>query len=336
MFSLIKIIFSLVPVFTFLLVLVLMDSFKLVKQKEVFISILAGCIAALFAMVINSSILLMFNVERTIFTRYIAPVIEEVIKASYIFFLIHRHKTGFLVDSAIHGFSIGAGFAFIENIYYLNSIPSMNLLLWIIRGFGTAVMHGGTTAIFAIITKAMVDRKKDTRSPLIMPGIILAIFIHGLFNHFLLPPAITTMIQLALLPAMMLAIFRFSEKKMREWMDLSLDTDVQMISFIEEGGFSQTIAGKYLQTLKKHFTGEVVADMFCLLRLHLELSCQAKGILLRKEMGFPVSNDPEISEKLTELAYLQKNIGKTGRLAISPILRNNPRDLWEIQLLQNF
>ena len=32
--------------------------------------------------------------------------------------LVHRHRVGFLVDGAILGFAVGAGFAVVENLYY--------------------------------------------------------------------------------------------------------------------------------------------------------------------------------------------------------------------------
>ena len=49
-----------------------------------------------------------------------------------------------MIDAAIYGFAVGAGFAFIENIYYLHSLEHHKIVVWIIRGLGTAVMHGGT------------------------------------------------------------------------------------------------------------------------------------------------------------------------------------------------
>ncbi len=69
---------------------------------------------------------------------------------------------GFRVDSAIHGFAIGAGFAVVENIYYLLVLTDPNPLLWFIRGFGTAMMHSATIAVFAIMAKTNADRRSST------------------------------------------------------------------------------------------------------------------------------------------------------------------------------
>ena len=42
---------------------------------------------------------------------------------------------------------------------------------------------------------------------------------------------------------------------------------------------------------------------------------------------------PDVPEKLAEIAYLEKSIGRTGRLAIKPFLRRGRRDVWEGRLL---
>ena len=75
---------------------------------------------------------------------------------------------------------------------------------------------------------------------------------------------------------------------------------------------------------------EILADMLCYLRTHLELAVRAKGILMMKGAGFRMSEDEAITERFTELEFLEKSIGKTGRLALAPILHTTTRDLWQI------
>jgi len=73
--------------------------------------------------------------------------------------------------------------------------------------------------------------------------------------------------------------------------------------------------------------------MLCLLRLHLELSIGAKGLLLMREAGFRVGADPEVKEKFAELRYLEWSIGKTGKLTIEPFLHMSTRHLWQLYVL---
>ena len=73
--------------------------------------------------------------------------------------------------------------------------------------------------------------------------------------------------------------------------------------------------------------------MLCLLRLRLELSICAKGMLLLKKAGIPPAPDPEVGEKFVELEFLERAIGKTALAALNPILSFSDRDLWQHHML---
>ncbi|HCY75792.1 MAG TPA: hypothetical protein DHV28_07705 [Ignavibacteriales bacterium] len=329
----IKILISLLPVFIFLLILIYLDSYKLVKITNVILLIFVGFVAAILSYVINDFLLANLSVEVTTYARYIAPVIEEILKASFIIYTIRKKKIGFMVDAAIYGFAIGAGFAFIENIYYLNVIESSNIFLWIIRGFGTAVMHGGTTAIFSILTKNFFDRSNKTKFKYYLPGLVAVILIHSFFNHLLLPAITITVLQLIFLPLLIIFTFNKSEQALKDWMEIGLNNDVQILEQIDNGIFSESHAGQYLLSLQSRYSGTILADMLCLIKIHSELSIRAKGVILMRKVGLPVIIEDEVKEKLEELRYLEKSIGPTGRLAIAPIFNISTKDLWQLYML---
>ncbi len=335
MSDIVKIAVSLIPVFAFLVALVVLDSFKLVKLRSILQAILVGCGVAGLCLVLNRWGL-RESASSQSYSRYMAPAIEEVLKAGFVIFLIMRKRIGFMVDAAIVGFAVGAGFAFLENIYYLRSIEDSNLLLWIVRGLGTAVMHGGTTAAFAVLSQGLVERgfgRQVGSSGVFLPGLAVAIGIHSIFNHFVLPPVANTVAQMLVLPGVLALIFNRSEKALRDWLEVGLDTDVRILDDITTGTISKTKPGQYLESLRSGFPGEVVADMLCVLRIHLELAARAKGILLMREAGFAVPLDPETKERLAELRFLEKSIGTTGRLALAPILHGTSRDLWQLYVV---
>src|SRR5262249_43635130 len=91
--------------------------------------------------------------------------------------------------------------------------------------------------------------------------------------------------------------------------------------------------GRYLHELKEKFAGPVVADLLCYVRLHTELALRAKGMLMMRESGFETPVDEATREKLSELDYLEKSIGRTGRLAIHPMLQMSRRELWQLYML---
>ncbi|MGB5347592.1 MAG: PrsW family glutamic-type intramembrane protease, partial [Woeseia sp.] len=137
---------GLLPVLLFLFVLRYLDSYKLVSLRTVNSVILAGCLTPIAAYFLNGLVLSTFEMPLPVFSRYVAPLTEELLKAIVVVYLFKANKIGFLVDSAILGFAVGAGFAVIENIYYLYLSINLNTGVWIVRGFGTAIMHGGVTA----------------------------------------------------------------------------------------------------------------------------------------------------------------------------------------------
>ncbi len=321
---------ALLPVAAFLAVLVVLDSYKLVRLRAVVGVVLAGMLAAGAAYAVNAALLP--HVEFATYTRYVAPLIEEALKALVIAALIRTHRIGFLVDAAIFGFAVGTGFAMVENLDYLALKPSSALGTWVVRGFGTALMHGGATASFAVLALAMLERGGGWWRAL-LPGYALAVLLHSAFNHFLVWPLQATLGIVFVLPLVLWAVFARSDAALGEWLGRGFDADAEMLELINSGRLADSPIGRYLHELKARFHGPVVADMLCYLRLHTELALRAKGVLLARENGFDVPPDEATREKLAELGYLEKSVGRTGLLALHPVLRVSRRDLWQLYLL---
>ncbi len=324
---------GLIPVLLFITGLVFLDSFKLVTLRATVGAILVGCIVAGILLPVHTYLINSLSISVTSFSRYIAPLSEEIGKALFIIYLIRTQKVGFMVDAAIFGFAVGAGFALFENMYYLLTLAESNPLVWIIRGCGTAVMHGGTTGIFAIVTKTLSDRYTSKNIVPILPGLVIAVLIHSLFNHFIISPVYIAILTLLVLPVLFVYIYHKSEEATRTWLGYGLDKDVELLRMITAGNISETRIGQYLKTLQEKFPGIIVADMLNYLRIYLELSVRAKGLLIMQETGYRAPVDPEIKERFQELKFLEKSIGKTGKRALYPFLNLSNRDLWQLYMI---
>ncbi|MGE5178103.1 MAG: PrsW family glutamic-type intramembrane protease [Bacteroidota bacterium] len=321
------------PVLLFLAALLLLDSWKLVTRRAVLRSIAWGMAAAAIAFALNAALLTWARLDPLVLKRYAAPIVEESLKAALLVGMIRGGRVGFLVDAAIHGFAAGTGFALVENAYYAGSGAS-GLALWIVRGLGTAVMHGSATAIAGILAKSLSDRFGGAATPRwLVPAVATAAVVHSLYNHLLLSPLLVTAGMIALLPLLVAFVFERSERATAAWIGEGLDSEVELLELIASGEFRRTHAGAYLEALRQRFPGPVVADMLCWLQIRLELAVRAKGLLLARAAGVDLPVDPDVRANFTEMEFLEKSIGPTGKLALLPLVRGSARDLWQLRLL---
>jgi protease PrsW len=328
-----RIVISLLPVFLLALALVLMDGYKLVKWPSAAFSLFKGGVAAAICLLINLLLMRHLAMDLTSYSRYVAPFIEEAVKAALVFHLIQSKRIGFLVDAAIHGAAIGAGFALVENSLYLKELQEASLLVWYIRGFGTALMHAACSALFGILCKRLCDRQDRHHFHCWWPALLAAVAIHSLFNHFFLPPIFTTLTMVLILPPLIVFVYENSERSLRVWLNMGMDEDMAMLEMILTGRVNASRFGQYLHSLRRHFTPTVLVDLLCYLRIYLELAIRAKGMLLLRQNGIASQPDAAIKEKFAEFKYLEKSIGKTGKLALAPFMRLEDRELWQLYML---
>ncbi len=329
-----RLLMSFPPVLLFLLALIYLDSYKLVRLPWIMFTILLGGAAAACSYAINSALIPQLGLEFSAYSRYAAPVVEESAKALVLVYFIRSQRTGFLVDACIIGFAVGSGFALVENMYYLQSIAHAPVFVWMIRGFGTAVMHGGTTAVFAISSQLLAERKSPDRISIFLPGLLSAIIIHSAFNYLVFSPVVSTAAILIVFPLLIFIVFSKSDRSLQTWMEVGFDADTELLELINSGRLSDSKVGRYLRSLRQRFSGEIVGDLLCYLRIHVELSLRAKGILMMREGGFQIEPDEEVRAMFQELKYLEGSIGRVGKLAMSPFLRISGRELWELYMLK--
>ncbi len=325
---------ALVPVLLFLGVLVQLDAYKLLRPGTILALVAAGALAAGAGYLVNNYVYGHFSGDFAAYSTYVSPWIEESLKAALLVYLIRTRRVGLSVDAGIAGFAIGTGFALVENLYYLASRPDAALPVQVIRGFGTAIMHGGTAAVMGMVSVMLYEKRPHGGPYLLLPGFLAAVVLHGGFNYLLVRPAVATLATLVVLPLVIYLVFRESERRLRGWLDADLDAKVRLLESINRGTFLDSHAGRYLQTLREYFHGEALADMLCCLRLNGELALRAKGVLLLRESGLEEPPlDAETREKLTELAQLERAIGRSGMLALRPLMIATGKDLWQLTLL---
>lgn len=324
---------GLLPVLSFLAALVALDSYKLVRLRTVLAVLAAGGAIALVCYWINRFALGATGLRFGDYAGYVAPVIEESLKAAVVVALIRMRQIGFLVDASVLGFAVGAGFATVENVHYLRELDDPHLATWIVRGFGTAILHGGLQAIFAALVLTDADRRSKLDARGVVPPLLLAVVIHAAFNRFALPPVWETLLVLVSIPPLLLWVFTASEHTLRDWVGHGFDADQELLELLGSEEFSQSHAGRYLHELRQRFSGEIVADLLCYLRLYVELALRAKGMLILRDNGIEPVLDEETRAKLEEMRFLERSVGRAALRTIQPLMHTSRRDLWQLYML---
>jgi RsiW-degrading membrane proteinase PrsW (M82 family) len=143
-----------------------------------------GILAYFLAARINPALIASGVVDRDTLVRFVAPVIEEILKGLILLYLIRQPAFRYFLDGAIYGFAAGIGFAIFENFEYVLGHTSVALVLAISRVLSTNLIHATGSALIGIaLGLARFDRSRLNRIPYLLGGLALAIAIHSGFNN---------------------------------------------------------------------------------------------------------------------------------------------------------
>lgn len=335
-----KAITAMAPVIVLLLVFDRLDMFNLISLRVIALLVAAGGAIAAASFLVNWRVMDGFPIGFSSYSRYVSPVVEEILKAFPVIALFAANRVGFKLDSAIAGFAIGAGFSVIENGWYLHAITDANYSAWLVRGFGTAVMHGSATALFAVISHEMTERQTEAKASgyrfnvlLFLPGLAVAMAVHSAFNHFPHQPFIATALILLLAPATLFLTFSRSERATHQWLKRDRDEHKAALEAIRAGRFAETDAGRAIGALASKFA-TAGSDVLAYLELKTELVLRAEELMLAVQEGQQAGPGKEDQEKFKQLGSLERRLGRTVLAAIEPYLGFSRNDLWELELLK--
>lgn len=337
----VKALVALAPVLIFLGVFVWLDAFKLVSRGELVLLLIGGGAMALVSYAVNGRFIDAMPIGFSDFSRFVSPPVEEVLKAALIFALFARNRIGFVIDAAIVGVAVGAGFSVVENLIYLGVFTHANVGVWVVRGFGTAIMHAGASALFATIGQHFTERYSRIDAQrhrfeilLFLPGLAVAIVAHGLFNQFAAQPVIAMVLTLFLVPLLFFLIFSRSEHSAHNWLLTDYENHQHMLNDIREGRLVDSPAGRFVLALAEQLPQQVAADIFRYIQVHTWLVAKAEEDLIDLEEGRAEDLGRTVHNQLQELHALERRIGPTALLTLNRHLHFTRRDLWEIHELE--
>jgi len=338
---LLKALIAMAPVLILLLVFDRLDVFNLIPMRDIAVLTLAGAAIALFCYFANLSVMDGFPIGFTAYSRYVAPIIEETMKAAPIIFLFARNRLGFKLDAAIAGFAVGAGFSMAENLWYLVSLDQTNITDWLVRGFGTAIMHGAATALFAVISHEWSEKQAEGEAtrysfqPLLFaPGLLAAMVVHSIFNHFPAQPLIAMVLTLLLAPMTLFLTLARSERATRAWLAADAAAHRQLLEDIRAGRFSESKAGSALREQLGELRTVNAEEVMAYVELKLELVLRAEELILATHEGAAPAGGETDRDKFERMDFLEQRLGKAVVAAVGSRIGFTRNDLYELGRLR--
>lgn len=167
----------------FLVILNRFDLYNTGKFHFNLLTLAGGVVAYYVAAHINPWVVNMGWAPWSTVVRFVAPVVEEILKSLILIYLVQRADFNYVVDGALYGFGAGIGFAVIENYEYVTGNAQIALVLALVRVFSTNLMHAtGSGLIGTALAYSRGDKNKRQGFFIILGGFAVAMLFHGLFN----------------------------------------------------------------------------------------------------------------------------------------------------------
>ncbi len=331
---------ALIPVLGMAVLFAWLDVFKLMSPWEMIGCLLLGAVAALVAWPISGRMLDTLPIGYSFYSRLIAPWIEEALKGAALALLILTNRIGYKLDAVISGFAIGAGFSVIENIFYLARYPELATSVWLVRGLGTAVMHGTTTAVLAATAHELGERSLRHQggkafNPLwLLPGYLLASLIHLIFNQFPSHPMEVMVVTMIVAPVVLIGIMRLGEGETRKWLAEESEIHRRWLEEWRAGGFPSDEAGQRIKALAARVKPEQAALLrdYCMVKAELVLAAEEE--LMDGDRELDEGEAERLRAAFARLEEIRQAIGRVGYAALRRRLPFSNNDEWELSELK--
>lgn len=332
---------ALVPVLVLLAVFVWLDAFKLMSLKEIAVLLVFGGLGALAAWPVAGRFIDTLPIGFSGYSRFVAPWIEEAIKAAIMILLFRMNRIGYKLDAVISGFAIGAGFSVLENIIYLVRFPDYGAGTWLVRGLGTAVMHGTTLALLAAAAHEFAERETrdaagdfDFRLWWFLPGYLVAVALHTAFNQFPDRPMLAMMGAIVVAPVALIAIFSFGTAEAERWLAVERAEHQVQLEALRAGRWPDTAAGAKVAALASRVDPETANRIGRYWELQAYLVVEAEQAMMEEAAGDVTLDRAQIRAAFAELEGLRRALGRSTYSALRAALPFSRNDEWELSELK--
>lgn len=314
-----------------------LDFYQTGQFRTILLSLVLGGIAATLAAIINGSLEHFGLLDVDNIRRFVAPFHEEIVKGLFLLYVLRRSRFSYSVDGILYGFSIGIGFAVVENYFFVTKDPlPANIAFQ--RIFTTSLVHAFSSAILGIALESY--RSRSFRLQVFIPvfGFVLAIGQHMLYNNAIYifyttgnqDPVFVSFIPGILGIYFIYVVMARGRKQAREWIKekLGMTDRVTRSEVTAIDQFSST--DDIFLPIVERFGVEKAKQVEQLLYLEARIGIKRKSLEgVKNNLTMHNAIESDIDEMRTDMEQIRRSIGTYTMLFVRGLFTEEMVSVWE-------
>lgn len=259
--------------------------------------------------------------------RFVAPIIEELLKAAILLYLVRRENFTYFVDGAIYGFAVGIGFAVFENYFYLYLDEAGALSTAIGRVLSTNLMHATASAVVGSALGFARFQRFQGRAFFLVAGLVVAMLFHMGFNNITQSDMGSSLL---LVYAAFIGfggtgfiawIMRRGLNEQKQWIQESLGKIDQKVITRNEAAAVDHLADaqSILEPLEVVYGRDTAIKIEQFLVLQAQIGIKLKTIEKLNDEKMRAATEREVETMEQEMTALRKQIGSHTMLSLRAI-----------------
>src|SRR5215210_7989757 len=220
-------------------------------------------------------------------------------------------------------------------------MPDYGASTWLVRGLGTAVMHGVTLAVLAATAHEFAERETRGKSSdfnfrlwSFVPGYLGAGAIHTAFNQFPDEPLLAMLGASMFAPIAILGIFQFGTGEAQKWLQAESVQHRAQFEALKAGRWPDSDSGRRVAGFAARLNKRAAARVRRFWELQAWLVLQAEEALLEEAAGDVEFDADAIRKAFGECEMIEGELGRVLVRALESLLPFSRNDYWELSELR--
>jgi RsiW-degrading membrane proteinase PrsW (M82 family) len=310
------------------------DLYRIGQFQTILVCAGWGAVAFAPAALIHNSLARFWPTDEGTVVQFVAPVLEEALKALVLIYLIRRPQFTYFLDGALYGFATGIGFAITENIEYVTHDQAFALAVAFQRTFSTTLIHASSSAVIGAALGVFRLETSRARWLVLALGLFLAIGQHMSFNIMIMlvkERELVLSIISGFLGVLFIAlIMQHGKKQARKWIKQKLGMGDRVTHSEVNAVDRLGSAGEPLRPVFERFGAETAGRVEKLLYLQARLGIKRKTLdSFRDNAVMRNAVEAEIRAMRTEMEEVRRAVGTYAMLFVRGLFTDEMASVWD-------